>query len=497
MSAELARAAAQLIARGQAAEALRVTEPAVAGPEPAASALSAHAAVLKALDRHAEAAVFNRRAVDRDPKDRIAWHNLAATLCDLSDYAGAHDATNQAFALGIEAPETWLVHGRALQGLADFDGAERAFREALKRRSDYPDAHRDLAQLIWMRTADADRALAELQRVVAAKPSPALSSLLAMVLERVGRPADGWAVLQAALTRWPNDGMLQVAGAQAASDLGHDAEAVRLADAVWRRAPGHPQLVETVCTVWLAAGRAREAFDAAGQRLAAAPHDQIALACRATAARILGEPDYERLYDYDAFVRPATIATPPGWDSLEAYLADLAATLRDLHQLKSHPLENSLRHGSQTSQNLRESDDPVIRAFFQAIDAPIRAYMAAVGQGDDPLRARNTGDYALRGAWSVRLRPGGWHVDHIHPQGWLSSAFYVETPDAALDTPSHEGWIRFGQPRHRTTPPLAAGHMVRPSPGSLVLFPSYMWHGTVPFSSDESRMTIAFDVIPA
>ena len=138
----------------------------------------------------------------------------------------------------------------------------------------------------------------------------------------------------------------------------------------------------------------------------------------------------------------------------------------------------------------------MLAAFFQAIDAPIRAYMAAVGQGDDPLRARNTGDYALRGAWSVRLRPGGHHVDHIHPQGWLSSAFYVETPVAALDRDSREGWIKFGQPKIRTTPRLPPAHYVRPQPGTLVLFPSYMWHGTVPFTTDEARMTIAFDVIP-
>ena len=57
--------------------------------------------------------------------------------------------------------------------------------------------------------------------------------------------------------------------------------------------------------------------------------------------------------------------------------------------------------------------------------------------------------------------------------------------------------IRFGQPPFRTDPPLAAEHYERPKPGRLVLFPSYMWHGTVPFTTDEKRMTIAFDILPA
>jgi len=47
------------------------------------------------------------------------------------------------------------------------------------------------------------------------------------------------------------------------------------------------------------------------------------------------------------------------------------------------------------------------------------------------------------------------------------------------------------------TPPLRAEFYLRPQPGLLVLFPSYMWHGTVPFSGTQTRLTIAFDIVPA
>jgi hypothetical protein len=30
----------------------------------------------------------------------------------------------------------------------------------------------------------------------------------------------------------------------------------------------------------------------------------------------------------------------------------------------------------------------------------------------------------------------------------------------------------------------------------LALFPSYMWHGTVPFTQGAERLTIAFDLVP-
>ena len=59
-----------------------------------------------------------------------------------------------------------------------------------------------------------------------------------------------------------------------------------------------------------------------------------------------------------------------------------------------------------------------------------------------------------------------------------------------------EGWLSFGQPGVPTQPPLAAEHFVKPEPGVLVLFPSYMWHGTAPFHGDGMRLTAAFDVLP-
>ncbi len=36
----------------------------------------------------------------------------------------------------------------------------------------------------------------------------------------------------------------------------------------------------------------------------------------------------------------------------------------------------------------------------------------------------------------------------------------------------------------------------QPVVGHLALFPSYFWHGTVPFQSADDRLTIAFDVVP-
>ncbi len=137
-----------------------------------------------------------------------------------------------------------------------------------------------------------------------------------------------------------------------------------------------------------------------------------------------------------------------------------------------------------------------LAALFKTFAAPIDAYLQHIGHGTDPLRRRNQGGWRFNGSWSVRLRTAGFHTSHVHPRGWISSACYIDLPDSMADTRSRDGVLSFGEPGIVTTPTLSAQHVVRPEVGMLVLFPSYFWHGTLPFSGEQTRLTVAFDVVP-
>jgi hypothetical protein len=86
---------------------------------------------------------------------------------------------------------------------------------------------------------------------------------------------------------------------------------------------------------------------------------------------------------------------------------------------------------------------------------------------------------------------------HVHPLGWLSSAYYVQVPPEITGSDVHGGGIKFGEPDIRIGTHGAARRLIQPAVGRLVLFPSYMWHGTIPFTAGITRMTVAFDVVPA
>lgn len=472
---------------------LALTEAAAEAERPRLALLDLRAQALQALDRTAQALAVRERQVRLAPDNPVVHHNLAALLGDMGHAQRAEAAARTAFARGGDAPETWLALARALQKQTRYDEADAAFAEVLKRRPLDLDALRDQAQLVWMRTGDADAACARIDQAVRARPDISLlRALKAKVLTYAGDARGAYE----AMTAGPlNDAAGHLAASRAAVTfdapraLDHAREAVALA-------PDHEDARRGLIEALLAAGKAEEAAPMVEAMLSRRPLDQNLLAYQATVWRVMDDPRLTELYDYEAMVRAWRIDTPDGWPNLDAYLTDLATTLRRLHRLKTHPLDQSLRHGTQTSMDLLVSEEPAVRAFFQAVDGPIRRHMAFLGQGQDPLRRRNTGAYRIKGAWSVQLQPGGFHADHLHPDGWLSSACYIALPGAVAGE-GREGWIRFGEPGIPTEPGLKAQHFIKPEPGLLALFPSYMWHGTVPFSGDETRLTIAFDVVPA
>lgn len=486
-----------LLSQGRLREALAVSAPLARAKEPPHGVLSVHATILKALRRHEEALAFNEQATRRFASSGVAWHNLASTLGDLGRGEASRAAAQEAFRRGLDAAETWSVYARALLAVGDLDAAEEAYKESLRRKRADVDVSTEYANIVWMRRGDMATAQGVLDGAFrAGGPAGLLLIAKARLYEAAGDPGAAANLLAQGVEQFPGDIALLMAAAQAAVETGAMGAAQRFVGMALSQAPDRPEALNQATIVHLAAGRPEEALASARKGLSIDPDNQSLWGWAATAARAAGDPLYGEVYDYGTMVRAYEIEAPEGWSSLEAYLADLAAVLDRMHHYSQHPFHQSLRHGSQTTQALKGSEEPALRAFFKAIDKPIREQMAHLGPGPDALRRRNSGDYQIDGAWSVSLRPGGFHKDHFHPQGWLSSAFYVQTPDQALDTEDRQGWIRFGQPPIPVDPALPAAHYVRPQPGRLVLFPSYMWHGTEPFTTNEKRMTIAFDVVP-
>ena len=140
------------------------------------------------------------------------------------------------------------------------------------------------------------------------------------------------------------------------------------------------------------------------------------------------------------------------------------------------------------------NSEPQLRALKAHLLDTIAEHMASLPPADPkhPLLRYRDASPQLAGSWSVRLSGAGFHVSHIHPRGVLSSALYVSVP-GELDRDAREGWLELGRPPAACGVGLEPLAQFEPQPGRLVLFPSYLFHGTRPFTRGE-RLSVAFDV---
>ncbi len=247
----------------------------------------------------------------------------------------------------------------------------------------------------------------------------------------------------------------------------------------------------------LMSGKGEAALAHVMRGLERVPDDQLWIGLEVSALRLLGDPRYEYLTDYKNLVRPMRVPPPQGYETGAAFNDALFAHMKELHRYAQHPLDQSLRHGSQPTVDLLHSKDAVIRSYYEALGGPVMEYINAMPDDPDhPLFRRKKTGFRFTGSWSVRLNDGGYHVSHVHPEGWLSSAYYAEVPSNVAGSKDKQGWIKFGEPPFPIPGADAAEFWFEPKPGWLAVFPSYMWHGTNPIHGTEHRMTIPFDAVP-
>jgi tetratricopeptide (TPR) repeat protein len=330
--------------------------------------------------------------------------------------------------------------------------------------------------------------------------NPDLWRTLVDLLKRLDRKDEAREVLSEARSRGcPDTAELRLLEAVSLADSGLVDEAGRSLDVLDNAFPGHVGIKLAFAQHLLSNGDPARAERLCAEVLEQSPLDQLALAYRGTAWQLLEDPRELWLLDYQAMVRPVQVPPPSGYASTAVFFEALADALTSLHRTRAHPIEQTLRSGTQTNGFLFRLKHPLLRQ----LEAQIRIALDEVLSGfavepDHPFWGRRPRGNGVRfsGAWSVRLASAGYHTNHIHPEGWISSALYVALPDEVREATDRSGHIQFGVPLLDKDLGLPPRRVIKPEVGTLVLFPSYMWHGTVPFTSQQPRLTVAFDVQP-
>lgn len=141
--------------------------------------------------------------------------------------------------------------------------------------------------------------------------------------------------------------------------------------------------------------------------------------------------------------------------------------------------------------------EPAIEWLLGEVNETLRGYLKVCGI-TYPIR------FDIQ-AWPNVNRHGDYHGPHNHGWSYLSGTYYVQVPAERPqdgEDSLHPAAITFSDPRHgayrhslAADPNAQARYTVHPRPGTLLMWPSTLTHYVHPNLSDETRISISFNVV--
>ncbi|WNB75225.1 tetratricopeptide repeat protein [Methylomonas koyamae] len=410
-------------------------------------------ALLQQQSQWQEAAKHYRHAVEQQPGYYQAWANWGAVLQTLGDLKAAEQCYRKALDINADALGYFNL-GTNLYDQGMLGQAIEAFREALRLEPQFANAWNDLGE-IYRDQGNMEEAVRCYRAALQANPEHGRANY------NLGESYCLGGQFEQAIQYF------------AASDFADAQERVLLC------------LYKT------------SQFGAFKQRLdelvAQGRHNSVLLGSLATHYAInFRQPD-----TYGYCRNPMEFVQHTRIDELaESSSALLNQLLDDVkHLVIAERKQGRLYYGMQSAGNLLQRPEASFQQLAKLIRAKVEAYRRHFAGREDALIRLFPQALEFASSWYLRMNQGGYLTSHIHEEGWISGCVYLQLPDKC---DNHEGSFEYGTdgddyPRlHDDFPTQIVDQKV----GDLVLFPSSLFHRTIPFNSDQERICIAFDIKP-
>lgn len=418
---------------------------------------------------------------------------LAGMHYQVGDLAAARKVLDAALAREPGYLDGYFQRGLVLLAMAELAQACADFDHFIAASSGFAPAHfhRALAHLGLHRLGDA---LDDFRHATRLQPGMADAwANMGVLLLRNGDAAGAVQALRTADRLTPGQAAILRPLASACDGAGDIPSALRLYTQLEHGASSDPEFLANHALCLLRDSQPAVAYQRFKRALDLAPGDQTALAGLYIAANELGyRQEVDALMDFQHLLGAMQLTALPAPE-----LAALRQAVESHPGLSWEPAGRSTVRGQQSIM-LDLAEGSPFHAFGSVVSDMVASRMEALA--DMPslaahpwLRSRPP-RWRLQ-AWATLLHEGGHQTPHIHPAGWMSGVFYL---DAGHPATADGGDIVFGHPQPefiQSAPPRSLQH--RPRSGEMLFFPSYFFHHTVPYAGPTTRISLAFDVIPA
>jgi uncharacterized protein (TIGR02466 family) len=410
-------------------------------------------AVLQEQGRLDEAVACYRKAVALEPGFFEAYGNLGTVLQKQGKLEDAVVNYRKALAINPDARGHFNL-GTALRDQGKHEEAGQSYLRALSLKPDYADAHNNLGE-IFRDQGNMDDAIKSYQTAMAIDPAHAGANYnMGEFLHLAGK-------YEEAIPYFERSGC-------------GDCEA-RVLDCLYR--------IEKYDEF---KSRLRQQVDT--------NRKSVLLAALSThyATNFGVEDEYNYCKNPMDFVYHGNIEQLADPDSqlLKDLLNDITHT--DLAARKQGRLYN----GMQSAGNLLKRPEASFQKLAALIRQKIDEYRQHYAGEDCELIRSLPRETEFSSSWFLRMKQGGHLTSHIHEEGWISGCVYLVLPRNKKDVT--DGAFEYSTqgdryPRqHDNFPSVVVVQQV----GDIVLFPSSLFHRTIPFNSDEERVCVAFDLKP-
>ncbi|MDA9034271.1 putative 2OG-Fe(II) oxygenase [Hyphomicrobiales bacterium] len=223
-------------------------------------------------------------------------------------------------------------------------------------------------------------------------------------------------------------------------------------------------------------------------------YERVDMKCAAISAYASNQLDEKDLYNFCP--NPLDFIYKTTANFFNPHILDLYKnTKANLLRAKDLRRQELIKNGEQTGGNYFDSEDLTSNNLQDFIDIQVNDYYRFYKSFNNNFIKKWPKKYQLYG-WGITLTDSGNLSPHNHTTGWVSGSFYIQIPKNLEKNEASIFFSLYGDGYPVLNENKIPTKILDVKTGDIVIFPSSLFHGTIPFKSNDKRICFAFDQRP-
>ena len=441
--------------------------------------------VFQKLNRFDEAIICYKKAIALKPDIVGPYFNMSNALTKIRKLDEAIIYYKKTIKIKPDFAPAHNNLGGTLYELNRLDESEEAYKNAIKFKPDYAEANNGLATVLY-KLKRFDEAIVSIKKAIVINPNIAEAyNNLGIILHKLDKFDEAITAYNKALKLIPhhNDVLLN------RGQLFFKTSKYELALKDFEKCTNIKARIRSLYTLY-ALNRIEDIYQTIN-KFSASNVENLDIAAFSSFISYKNKRDTSNKFCKNPidFINLSNLSSHV--DNSNKFITDI---IEELHSIDTdwEPLDKSTIKGFQSNLNLFDKPSKKINNLKQIIKKELDLYLLKFNKEKCSFIKKWPSENSIRG-WYVILKKQGYQTSHIHSSGWLSGVIYLKVVPL-LD--KNEGAIEFSLNGEHFSDVNSPKKIYTPNKGDIIFFPSSLHHRTIPFTTNEDRIIISFDLIP-